>query len=452
MGITFLGIALFPDVLKIGESSVQSFVVFVSYIYCIISLFTHSEHKLFYVLSLPILVHFLHIFQKYDFAPGANSLWRLAPFIILNIYLVYFLFSTSKSISNNDSRIVWIWICFHFVSLLLSPAFDNNFIGSIVIYLFTTPLIFLYLSITYSADNFRVEIEKYLCLGFILLMIGTLTLVFVGANYRGSDNLLISRNIADMNISMAYFILLWPFALRYSLKTPFSSLLLTSLSIGFLAIILLSFSRGALFLGLPYLLITFLLTIPKKTIIGILTAGVLIYSNLSYLADLLNQWEITYFWQLRFADIQSGNAIFSQLDSISGREQIHQTAFDLFLEKPWFGHGINSFEIIGPGYREAHSILYTLLAEQGLFGVIGWYYLFFYLVKSLWQSNISYIFATAAVFFLIFNHTVGSTFFIIPQKSISINCLGPILMMSSLFYSMSIGPSSVDFFEKEISF
>lgn len=63
-----------------SENRTQTVVVLGFYIYCVLTLATPSRHKLFHVLSIPTLTQFLHLFQKYDFPPGANSVWRLLPF------------------------------------------------------------------------------------------------------------------------------------------------------------------------------------------------------------------------------------------------------------------------------------------------------------------------------------------------------------------------------------
>lgn len=134
---------LFPEILTIGESTFQSLTVFTFYIYCFISLFTYSHHKLFYVLSLPVLTQFIHIFQKYSFTGGANSLWRLLPFLILNLYLIFFFLKKKNIVTQRSRLFILSWLIVHAFFLLISPNLERIIWGGIILYLFTLPLFFL---------------------------------------------------------------------------------------------------------------------------------------------------------------------------------------------------------------------------------------------------------------------------------------------------------------------
>jgi O-antigen ligase len=95
---------------------------------------------------------------------------------------------------------------------------------------------------------------------------------------------------------------------------------------------------------------------------------------------------------------------------------------------------------LGPGYREAHSLWYTLLAEQGIIGAVMTYTLLGILLLTLIRNTVgvkgsSPVLLFSVIFFLIFNHSVGSTFIILTGNSISINCMAPMLLMTIYFYS-----------------
>ncbi|TDE11600.1 O-antigen ligase family protein [Dyadobacter psychrotolerans] len=442
LAVTIVGF-LFSDLLLIGESRFQTFVVIFFYCYCAISLFFHSGYKLFHVLAVPILTQFIQILQKYSFPAGANSLWRLLPFIILDIYLFYFLLKKEKQLSIDHKTITLLWIVFNSFFLFISPNLANIIWGGILLYLITIPLFFVYLTITVQAANFRQELEKYLSLLYIILGFGTVGLVFAGADYKGSDNLLATRNIADTNVTMAYFILLWPFVLLHSSRNRWSFPGKAAVLILFIMVVALSFSRGAVLLVIPYILITSVLFksfLNCKWTLGIFVLG---FPYRSKVASFLEQQDLLYFWRLRFADIGTIDTILSKLESISGREEIHHIAYQLFLRRPLFGHGTGSFEIMGPGYREAHSLWFTILAEQGIVGVLLLYGLLlnqFFLLGDLairTERKFSVLLRGLILFFL-FNHTVGSTFVILPGKSITVNCIAPILLICLYFYGVSL--------------
>jgi O-antigen ligase len=434
---------LVPTIFKIGESGLQSIVVLSFYVYCILSLFMHSNHKLFFVLSLPIFTQFLHIFQKYTFTTGANSIWRLLPFVILDVYLLHFLLRHNRSNVTENGLPSVVWLIASVLFLAISPNLQNIIWGGIVIYIFTIPLLFSYLQIVSQAHNFTQELEKYMCVLFVILGLGTFGLVYVGAGYKGSDNLLASRNIADTNVTMAYFILLWPFVLLYSVKNKVSVVFKTVLLAFFIGIVILSFSRGAVLIVVPLVLVTSLLAAAYINLRSLFAVAFVGYLYRDRITEFLKGQDLLYFWQLRFADMGSLNSVLTKLETISGRTEIHKTAYSLFLEKPLLGHGIGSFEILGPGFREAHSLWYTLLAEQGIVGTLFIYgllaaLLYRLIYLTLTRDRIYSTLLVAFICFIVFNHTVGSTFVILPGKSITVNCIAPLLLICMYVYSENV--------------
>jgi O-antigen ligase len=449
LSVTFtvlLGIT-FDDILAIGDDSFQSLVVISFYTYVTLTLFTFSKHKLFHVLAVPVLSQFIHIFQRFSFTVGANSLWRLAPFIILNLYLIYFFTDRKILLSPNQRLFIFSWVILHSFFLLISPNLEMIFAGGIILYLFTLPLYFLYLSLALTASNFRTELEKYLTLLFAIMAAGTFGLIYFGAEYKGSDNLLASRNIADTNVTMAYFILMWPFTVSYGSRQRFPSLHLFLLSIAFLTIVIFSFSRGSALLIVPYLFLTLILR--KGNLKFLLPIFLLVCIEGDRLLDFFTNLDLAYFWSLRFADFFSSGSLWDRMQTASGRIEIQNIAFELFVRNPLYGHGIGSFEVLGPGFREAHSLFYTLLAEGGLVGSIYYYavflYLFIYLSRNLLKTSTDYAFIPISfLFYLAYSHTVGSIFVIIPAKSISVNCIAPVLLLCQYFYTTKLELEGAD--------
>lgn len=426
--------AIITGLQTLGDNSFQSKAVIAFYIYCILVLFIPSPHKLFHVISIPILSQFLHIFQKYSFTAGANSVWRLVPFILLDLYFINFFARTRHSASRSQDIFILSWVCIQSFFLIISPNLEMIIGGAIIIYLITLPLFFLYLNAITPAIDMRPELEKYFFLLFLILGIGTFGLIHFGAVYKGSDNLLVTRNIADTNVTMAYFILLWPFALGYVRRQKFASALTLMLTCLFGLIVILSFSRGAVLLIIPYLFIT--LFLHGHYLKWLILCILIVWLNFDNLFTGFQNLDLSYFWSLRFADILSSDSSWDRIQVASGRLEIQRIAYDLFLEKPLTGHGTGSFEVLGPGFREAHSLYYTLLAEQGMAGALYYYLVFVYILFNLNLSHGSQnrLMLLAFVFYIIFNHTVGSVFVIIPAKSISVNCIAPVLLICVYFY------------------
>ncbi|MCF2490268.1 O-antigen ligase [Dyadobacter sp. CY347] len=439
---------LFEQLLTFGESEMQTSVVLAFYIYCAMSVFCASKHKLFHVLAVPVFSQFLHLFQKYTFPAGANSIWRLAPFVILCCYFIHFFLRKTIFLSQGEKLFLSSWIIIQAFFLMISPNFGNIAFGGFLFYLLLLPSFFIYLKQLSMATDFAENLEMYFCALYIILGVGTFGLVVAGASYKGSDNLLATRNITDTNVTMAYFILLWPFVLLYASRHALNSLFRLALSAILLSVVIFSFSRGAVLLIIPYMLLTLALTGNNFPFWWLIP---LIFGIIYFVPDLFSNyqnWDMAYFWTLRFGDMLATDSFMDKLQQISGRAEIHELAYNLFLSKPLTGHGTGSFETLGPGYREAHSLFYTLLAENGLLGLIYFYGLFLGLclqLLSVCKKNMPFaLLLVSFIFYLAFNHTVGSVFVILPAKSVTINCLAPILLMCLYFYSRNVQPRISD--------
>jgi len=441
VGIAWIATMVFSSLRIYGENAFQTVLVFGFYIYCVITLAVPSEHRLFYVLSIPVLSQFLHLFQKYDFPAGANSLWRLLPFLLADLHMISVLIRFKTGLTGVEKSIVASWIVLHFLFIIISPNLAGIIIGAFTLILFTIPLYFLYLSILSKHPSFPADLERSLCLIFIILALGTFGLVFFGAQYKGASNLLVTRNISDTNVTMVYFILLWPFAMRYANHTGHSLLFTPLLALIFTLVVVLSFSRGAVLIVLPYLLASLLIVSNWKNKLWFAAIGVLLTAGFGDLFQLVNA-ELAYSWQLRFADFQATGPVLQKIQEVSGRAEIRRLAYQLFLESPLYGHGIGSFELLGPGYREAHSMFFTVLAEQGLIGMLYMYGLFvllgYYLLKTMVREGEYRLLPAALGAYLLFVHSVGFVFVIIPAKSLTINCIAPVLLICIYYYSKSI--------------
>jgi O-antigen ligase len=441
VGIVWIATMLFSSLLIFGESTIQTVLVFGFYTYCVLTLVVPSEHKLFYVLSIPVLTQFLHLFQKYDFPAGANSLWRLLPFILVDLHIISVLIRFKTSLTAGEKSIVASWIALNFLFIIISPNLPGIIIGAFILLLVTVPLYFCYFNMHSGCPSFAKNLEQSLCLLFVILAFGTFGLVFFGAQYRGASNLLVTRNISDTNVTMAYFILLWPFALRYAGRSGHTFPLTTSLVLLFAVVVLLSFSRGAVLIVLPYLLATLLIVSNLKQARWFVVVGTLLSTGFDGLLHLLNA-DLAYSWQLRFADFKTAGPAFRKLGEASGRGEIRRLAYELFLENPLYGHGTGSFELLGPGYREAHSMFFTTLAEQGIMGTLYLYALLlglgYCLSKTTALGRHYLLLPTALSAYLLFVHSVGSVWVIIPARSLTINCIAPLLLICMYCYSKSI--------------
>jgi O-antigen ligase len=439
-------ISIFKSLVIFGESRFQTTVVFSFYVYCILVLFCSSRERLFHVLSIPVFTQFLHLFQKYSFTAGANSPWRLFPFLILDLFLIDFLIGSKPSCPSTEKLLFASWIILNFFFLAITPGLATIFYGSSILILITIPLYFRYMSIIWKEPGFSDDVEKSLFLIYLILGFGTFGLVAAGASYMGSDNLLATRNISDTNVTMAYFILLWPFVLLYARKTAWAMCLTLASWLIFAGVVMISFSRGAVVIVGPLMITTLFCTGNRFYLISFaLSALFAMYGP--ELVDFANS-DLAYFWKLRIGDLHSTSSLSRQLQDASGRSEIHALAYTIFLQNPLFGHGTGSFEVLGPGYREAHSMLYTFLAEQGLIGTIYIYTLFIALARILLKITLAAsrfaVLLLSLLAYLVFVHSVGTVFFVIPAKSITVNCIAPVLLICTYFYALSVARAEKD--------
>jgi O-antigen ligase len=78
-------------------------------------------------------------------------------------------------------------------------------------------------------------------------------------------------------------------------------------------------------------------------------------------------------------------------DYTSGRIELWENGWKLFIDSPLIGHGRNSFMILSQlrGYRYygvAHNEYLRYLAEYGLIGFIVFFLIFFKIFQNIWQS------------------------------------------------------------------
>ena len=94
---------------------------------------------------------------------------------------------------------------------------------------------------------------------------------------------------------------------------------------------------------------------------------------------------------------------------------------------------------------------YTLLSEEGIVGIIYNYAIFLALglalSKTAFKDKKYAVLVISLLFYLLFNHTVGSVFVVLPGKSITINCIAPVILMCLYFYSKS-QKTSLEFYKK----
>ncbi len=141
--------------------------------------------------------------------------------------------------------------------------------------------------------------------------------------------------------------------------------------------------------------ITMIRTLSKGTIVGFLFAGLYylvrglkisrrarIYIGLASTAVLMSFWGLLE----AYLDLYTAG---SNLETLTGRTYIWTESLDIAMEKPWFGHGFDSFRWVFPPFGtfqpwHAHNELVQQLFAYGLVGVLvvaGVYWAFYRQVR-----------------------------------------------------------------------
>ncbi len=141
--------------------------------------------------------------------------------------------------------------------------------------------------------------------------------------------------------------------------------------------------------------ITMIRTLSKGTIVGFLFAGLYyllrglkISRKARLYIGLAGTAVLACFWGLleTYLDLYTAG---SNLETLTGRTYIWTQALDIAAEKPWFGHGFDSFRWVFPPFEDfqpwhAHNDLIQQLFAYGLVGiliVIGVYWAFYRQVR-----------------------------------------------------------------------
>jgi exopolysaccharide production protein ExoQ len=141
--------------------------------------------------------------------------------------------------------------------------------------------------------------------------------------------------------------------------------------------------------------VTMIRTLSKGTIVGFLFAGLyylvrgLKMSRKARISiGLVSAAVLAGFWGLleAYLDVYTTG---SNLETLTGRTYIWTQSLDIVMEKPWFGHGFDSFRWVFPPFEDfqpwhAHNELIQQLFAYGLVGlviVLGVYWAFYRQVR-----------------------------------------------------------------------
>jgi hypothetical protein len=335
---------------------------------------------------------------------------------IISIYVNYNIIKNKrffyyKKTYSNFFIIFWIY-------LLLNSFFSENFIWSFKTSIFYFRYYIFSISIYYLIENNFIKLNKLkisLLITFTTLIIDLFIQYTTGKNIFGlaaSDNRY-SGFFGDELILGSYMIKFFPLLLLTLIVNNSILSKKNYLFVIFLLFILSLFITGertATILGIFSIflfLIVLIKDIKKKIIcIGLLLVFplIILYANPSlkqrFVEDTLNYISLSKYDQYTGKNSKSSNQEKqSTQKKIYIFSKIHHghyvSAFNLFIEKPIFGNGINTFRINCKKYdheyncaTHPHNIILQLLSETGLISMIFYLIFIYFLIMNIFfRSN-----------------------------------------------------------------
>jgi len=330
------------------------------------------------ILIIPFVTQYYQTGLGWDVATDASSFLRLLPLIVMALAMWIWIFRHRSGVSWLEALFLTCWAI-----ASLGWAIGSYYLGLeiglgalfFVCCLLPGLYYFVKSRLLYS-KRFPDEVTIALYFGFWLFVAGTLLTSLIGMDYRGSSNLLLIRNVNDTNSVVGYMLLTWPFALRAD-QSLLRGRSLPLMVVGFLLVVALSFSRGVFLVSMPLLLLTLALYIRSLKQTVLLVA---LFAVIAVIVWPLYGEAILYAWSQRINTSNDGLLIFRTLySSISdqfagtGRYEIWSSALMMFARSPLIGNGFGALRSLGPGvagFSGAHSLLFQILAEQGIVGFL----------------------------------------------------------------------------------
>lgn len=290
--------------------------------------------------------------------------------IILILIFLSLLFSTKKSV-------VYISYHFHiafmfsflfillFSSILWSPNPKLAISKAYEILLIVSALWILILLIA-TVEDFTVRVWRYIFVFTLMLaLFGILKILF-----SGTGRLAVLGGGPNVYGRLMSLLAIFSLDLIFASKKLFVKYLSSQLFFLANILLLLSGSRGAIFSNIVAIcvLIIHYTRVCKHVkvkhlllIVLILFGSMLGFFILSTLTPIINL--ITFIYNYRILQSTIKNLY------LSGRERIYYSAIELWQKKPFFGSGLNSFEIMGYGIYP-HNIFLEILVETGILGFL----------------------------------------------------------------------------------
>lgn len=432
------------------STTARTWVVFLVFTYLAIVLMSSLARSLSAVpiLIIPFVTHYYQTVLGWDVATDASSFVRLLPLIVMALTMWIWIFRDRPVVSRLEVMFLTMWAIAS-LGWAMGSYFLDLEIGLGALFFVWCLLPGLYYFIKgglLHSKRFPDEVMIALYIGFWLFVVGTLLTSLIGLDYRGSSNLLSVRSLNDTNYVFGYMLLTWPFALRAD-QSLLRGRSLPLMIVGFLLVVTLSFSRGAILLSVPLLLLTLVLSTSSSRQIALLVA---LFAVIAVIVWPLYGETILYSWNQRIGVSGDDLSIFRTLyanvgDQFAdtGRYEIWSSAQMMFARSPVIGNGFGSLRSTGfgvDGFSGGHSLLFEILADQGIVGFLLIYGLLAGVIVRMLrflqrtvgaERRFLFVMLCNFISWFIFAHTVGAV--IMSLFGAQVNVITSMLVILLLF-------------------
>ena len=336
----------------------------------------------------------------------------LIPEIILIIVSISINFQIIKKKEFNfyNSNIVYFFL-FFWLYLIINSLFADDKIWSLKTSLFYFRYLIFSISIVYLVSNKFIKLNGILIslsLTFIFLIFDLYVQYTFGQNLFGQvakDNRF-SGIFGDELVLGSYIIKFYPLivALIFLKINLFKKILiLSTINPVIIISIILTGERTASILAFIFVLVSSFLIIDKikNKIFYFISAVLIIFCIFHFNSNLKSRFiddTLNYMIDSKYKQYTNIENISDGSEKIYIFSKIHHghytSAFKLFLEKPLFGHGVNSFRNSCKKFNHdfkcsthPHNTMIQILSETGIIGFLFYFSIFIYLISSLIKSK-----------------------------------------------------------------
>lgn len=396
------------------------------------------------LILVPLFAQIYQTILGWDVGAGALSVFRWLPYLAMLVSLISSVRWRDLGLTATERIAVAAIFGMSLVGWVANA--DRTPIGVISFVLMGIVAPMFYVAVRQALVEFpcfRIRLLAVALIGFVSLALGTLVIIQVGSGLQlgGMTGILATRNVSDFNLVIGYLVLLAPFAIYASYRIGLWSTVLITLL--FFATCFFGLSRVGMTLG-PLMFFTCVAILfrrqPRQMLVG--TVG-LVLLGMGAWSVMPNREALAYSWLLRFnvTDVSNVGEILERVkpggeDSLA-RDQLRAEAVRLVSDQPLTGLGFGGFGISSErGYNDAHSLSFTVLAEQGLLGLgilfaaIAVVFLrLWWLIRHEPESNsYAWVVLIAFAFWILVVHTVGGNLLNVAPSGFTVGAITSIML------------------------